>query len=142
MEADTEILSQALRWAPEVQFKRMRRDYMNKGSRNPEQLTRTLGTSWTPDLHLGWLHGTKVGPMQVDDSCMAWSDSGTWIYPWSGAGFWGAISYAGVPCWTLMQVPWCCLNVMCQALFTSLGRPYPFQGVKGVCVVGVWEVGR
>lgn len=107
--------------------------------------TRACGSSWTLDQELGSLHETKVGPLLVGSSWVAWSvwgasGSGTRTSAW--AGFLDLIYYVEMPCSALMKWggTYSCFNLIWQALLTPHRRSYPFWGVDGWWVVG--EVGR
>lgn len=51
-----------------------------------KKMSRASGNSLTPDWQQGNLHRTKLGPLNVDNNCVAWevcetTGSGTKIYP-------------------------------------------------------------
>lgn len=109
--------------------------------KNQRQLTCSSGHSQTLDWQLGNLHGTKLGPMNVGDSCVAVRPG---LIPGTWTGFLEPISYGGMPYSALMHGGGAqsCSNLVCQPVLTTQGRPYPLWGVNGVgmgCVGGMGE---
>lgn len=114
---------------------------------------RQLAWTWAPrslgtlDQRLGTLHGTKVGPLHVCDSCAAWPfrvarDSGTRMYPWCLSCLSGAHSLWWYDFFSLDTGAkgWVNFNLRFQGLLTLHGRPCSFWGVDGGRVSV--EVGR